>query len=160
MKRVIILNMLLSVFISQFSYALTAPPSGALGVLTVDNMRQGQLFRLNGRVGEANYTFTHQDKKTCSVKVPVAVGSLSEANLGITKTKGLTIVVLSQRLNKALIQGKRVMSIDWHFARQAEADNVDGLIVSGISPNEGFVLNSRRRWISWFLGKSQSAVCR
>jgi hypothetical protein len=156
MKKLILLNMFLSAFVSAFSYA---SPSGTFGILTIDNMTQGQLLWLKGRVGEASYTFTRQDESTCIVKVPVAVGSISEPDLGISETKGLTIVVVSQRLNDALMQGERINSKDWRFTTQEDDDNVDGLITSGISLKEGFVLNSQKRWISWFLGNKQNPVC-
>ncbi|MDX1303013.1 hypothetical protein [Photobacterium sp.] len=159
MKKVILLNMFLSTFISVFSYASTVSPSGAFGILTVDNMTQGQLFWLKGRVGEASYTFTRQDEKTCIVKVPVAVGSISEPDLSISETKGLTIIVMSQRLNDALMQGERINSKDWNFTTQEDDDNIDGVIASGMSLKEDFVLNSKRRWISWFMGSKQSQAC-
>lgn len=159
MKKLILLNMFLAAFISVFSYASTVSPSGAFGILTVDNMTQGQLLWLKGRVGEASYTFTRQDERTCIVKVPVAVGSISEPDLGISETKGLTIVVVSQQLNDALMQGERINSEDWRFTTLEDDDNVDGLIASGISLREGFILNSKRRWGSWFMGNKQSPVC-
>ncbi|KWT99234.1 hypothetical protein [Vibrio toranzoniae] len=159
MKKAITLHVFLSVFISTFSGAITLSPADTFGTLTIDTMTQGQLLWLNGRVGEANYIFTRQDEKICTVQVPVAVGSIAEPDLGISKTKGLTIVVVSQRLNDALIQGKRVNSKDWRFTTKEYNGNVDGLIVNGINLEEGFILNSKRKWVSWFLGDKPSVVC-
>lgn len=63
MKKAIILNVFLSVFISTFSGAITLSSADTFGILTIDTMTQGQLLWLNGRVGEANYIFTRQDEK-------------------------------------------------------------------------------------------------
>jgi len=158
MKNIIILSVFLSAFISLFSSASTTVTSG-FGILTADNTTQGQLLWLKGRIADASYTFTRQDDKTCVVKVPVAIGSVAEPDVGITTTKGLTIIVMSQRLNEALLQGQPIDSEDWNFTTQAGNDNFDGRIVDGISPSEGFILNSRRRWISWFMGFKQSPIC-
>lgn len=87
MKKAIILNVFLSVFISTFSGAITLSSADTFGILTIDTMTQGQLLWLNGRVGEANYIFTRQDEKICTVQVPVAVGSIAESDFGIRKTK-------------------------------------------------------------------------
>ena len=160
MKKRLCINLFFSFFISIFSYPSIASPSGTLGTLTVDNMMQGEFLWLKGRVGEGRYTFIHQDKRTCTINVAVAVGNISESNLGISETKGLTIVVVSQQLNDALIQGKRITSEDWHLTTQKNDDSIDGLIINGVTPKEGFVLNSKRRWISWFMGDKNSPVCR
>ncbi|WP_261883923.1 hypothetical protein [Vibrio pelagius] len=159
MKNGIILPILLSVFVSTYSWAETLSPTGALGTLSVDKMTQGQLFWLKGRVGGAIYSFTRQDGKACTLKVPIAVGRISESNFGISETEGLNIVVMSQRLNNALLQGKRISSEEWHFTTKAYSEDIDGFIVNGIGSEEGFVLNSKRRWISWFLGDSQNLDC-
>ncbi|OAN17799.1 hypothetical protein A3K86_02450 [Photobacterium jeanii] len=159
MKKVIILPMFLSIFVSVYSWASTISPPGSFGVLSVDSMTQGQLLWLKGRVGDAIYSFTHQDGKSCTLKVPVAVGRISEPDLNISQTKGLAIVVVSQRLNDALIQGKRINSEEWHFTTKQYDENIDGLITNGINVKEGFILNSKRKWISWFLKDEQNVVC-
>lgn len=156
MKKIILLNILLSAFISIYSYAA---PLNTFGILTIDKMTQGQLLWLKGRVGEANYTFTNQNEATCTLKVSVAVGSISEPDFGINETKGLTIVVVSQQLNDALIEGKRVDSKNWNFTVKEDDDKVDGQIVDGINLKEGFVLNSKRRWVSWLMGNKHSPIC-
>ncbi len=158
MKKVIILTVFLSAFVSLFSSASNRVPSG-LGVLTVDNTTQGQLLWLRGRIADASYTFTRQDDKTCNIKVPVVIGSIAEPDIGITTTKGFTIIVMSQRLNEALLQGHPISSEDWSFTTHEGDDNSDGRIVEGISPREAFILNSKRRWISWFLDFKQTPVC-
>lgn len=157
MRSLIIL--ILSATASWCSYASANSPSEALGILSVDTMTQGALLWLKGRVGDASYTFTSDDNTTCRISVPIAVGSISESDLGVGETKGLTIIVVSQRLNDALIQGERINSADWHFSTLQENKNLDGLISHGISSTEGFVLNSRRRWISWLIGDTQSPTC-
>lgn len=159
MKQSTLFNVFLSAFVSAYSVAGTISPAGSLGTLTLDNMTQGQLLWLKGRVGEANYIFTRQDEKICSVKVPVAVGSLSEPGLGFSETTGLRIFVVSRRLNDALIEGERISSRDWRFSTKENVPNTDGLIARGISLKEGFVLNSKRKWVSWFLKEKPSVVC-
>ncbi|OOI04119.1 hypothetical protein BIW16_07975 [Vibrio sp. OULL4] len=159
MKRIIILQMFLSVLFSASGWAETTSLTGSFGTLSVDSMTQGQLLWLNGRVGDATYSFTRHDGKACTLKVPVAVGRITESGLGISETKGLAIVIVSQRLNDALLQGKRIISKEWHFTTKAYDENIDGLITNGVGPKEGFVLNSKRKWISWLLRDEQNVVC-
>ncbi|MBD0786321.1 hypothetical protein HUO09_08180 [Vibrio sp. Y2-5] len=158
MRYFIILSLLLS-FISVHSNASTLTPTDTFGTLTVDSMTEGRLLWLNGRVGEADYKYTDKSDRACTVKVPIAVGRFSDPDLGISKTKGLTIVVVSQRLNDALIQGERVNSEEWHFTAKEDDKDADGLIARGISPDEEFILNSRRKWVSWFLRDKPNVVC-
>lgn len=60
----------------------------------------------------------------------------------------------------ALIKGERINSNEWHFAGMAEQLSADGYIVKGIEADEGFVLNSKRRWISWLLDDKPALNCR
>ncbi|AUI87933.1 hypothetical protein BS333_16230 [Vibrio azureus] len=159
MKKIAILHMFLSIFVSTSSWAKILSPAGSLGTLSVDNMTQGQLLWLNGRVGDAIYSFTLQDEKACSLKVPVAVGRISKPDFGISQTEGLVIFVMSQRLHDALLQGKRINSEEWHFTTKKYDENIDGLITNGVHFEEGFVLNSKRKWISWLLRDEQNVVC-
>ena len=156
MKNLMFINVFLFAFISNYSYA---SPSEIFGMLTIDKMTQGQLLGLKGRVGEANYTFTSENKETCVLKISVAVGSISTPDIGINETEGFTIAVVSQQLNDALIEGKRINSRDWHFTTKESDEKVDGLIVNGIKFKEGFILNSKRRWISWLTGNKHSEIC-
>lgn len=158
MRKTIALIGLLLATVSWFGFAADKPEPAGFGTLTVESMTQGQLLWLKGRVAEASYTFTDQNRASCKVKIPVAIGGMSEPDIGISNTPGLTIVVLSQQLNDALIQGKPISSEDWRFTTQLNSEG-DGLIVSGIKPNEHFVLNSRKRWISWFMSEKPVATC-
>ncbi|MCF4172383.1 hypothetical protein [Vibrio sp. McD22-P3] len=159
MKKVVTLHMFLSVLFSTYSWAETIPSKGSFGTLSVDNMIQGQFLWLNGRVGDAIYSFTLQDGQACTLKLPVALGRISEPDFGISETEGLAIVVMSQRLNDALLQGKRINSEEWHFTTDTYDEKIDGLIINGVSFEEGFVLNSKRKWISWFLRDERNVVC-
>lgn len=129
------------------------------GTLTIEQMTQGQLLWLKGRVGEGSYTFTDQNQQDCSVKVPVAIGGFAQPDLAVKTTKGLTIVVVSQQLNDAILQGERINSKEWRFSKQLGNGDIDGIIANGIEISEGFVLNSKRRWISWFMGDKTSLTC-
>ncbi|MCV3284763.1 hypothetical protein [Aeromonas veronii] len=64
-----------------------------------------------------------------------------------------------QRLDVALSKGERVNSRDFIFSREAADPEADGHIVSGIAADEGFVLNSRRRWIAWLLEDKPALRC-
>jgi len=158
MKYLIILNLLLS-FISVPSNASTLNPVDMFGTLTVDSMTEGTLLWLNGRVGEADYDYINEGGRECTLKIPVAVGRISSPDLGINKTTGITIIVVSQRLNDALIKGERINSEEWNFTIKEDDKNADGLIAHGIRSDEGFILNSKRRWVSWFLGDKPNLVC-
>ncbi len=159
MNRLTSLNTLLLVLICLASDYSLATPVKSFGTLSVDNMTQGKLLWLNGRIGEASYEYRLTNQLTCIIKVPVAVGRFAEPDIGISSTRGLTIIVLSQRLNDALIQGTSINREDWAFTTQKGDERADGLIVDGIEDNEGFVLNSRRKWISWFLDSRQQPEC-
>ncbi|MCG9596918.1 hypothetical protein L1D15_09295 [Vibrio sp. Isolate25] len=153
---------LLLVFVSE-SMAGFDPhiyPEKVLGILEIDDMTSGELLWLRGRVGEGNYTWVNRHGHHCTMKIPVAVGQKGESGLGIGSAEGIKIVVRSQALNKALIQGERVSSQDWQFSALGQSKDVDGWIVDGIGPEEEFVLNSRKRWISWLLGKTRNKFCR
>lgn len=146
--------------LTLFSQATSAYSSDAIGHLTVDSMTQGQLIWLKGRVGEGVYTFTDPRSRVCSIKVPVAIGSVSDSSLGFSQTNGLSIAVISDQLNKALLSGERINSQDWHFSMRHGEVNADALIVYGISDKEGFALNSKRKWISWFTNEKQGVDCK
>ncbi|MCE0495565.1 hypothetical protein [Vibrio salinus] len=149
----------LLILLSLFSQVTVALPAGTQGILTVEKMTQGELLWLKGRIGDATYTLIKGGKETCTVKIPVAVGSKSDTGLGISETKGLTIFVMSKSLSDALIHGKRINSEDWHFSTREQDTNADGVVIEGIKTDEEFVLNSRRRWISWLMGKSYDSDC-
>lgn len=136
-----------------------ALPTGAMGILQVDHLTQGELLWLQGRVGEGVYTTTNQAGQHCSIKVPVAVGQIEKSGLGIDTVTGLTIIVMSPTLSTALINGERVRSDEWRFSAQRDNRSVDGYITEGIKESEGFVLNSKRRWISWFLEDKAELQC-
>ncbi|ONG01477.1 hypothetical protein BWQ95_23280, partial [Aeromonas hydrophila] len=106
---------------------------------------------MQGRVGEGTYTTTDAEGRHCAIRVPVAVGKVASCGLGIDSAAGLAIVVMTPRLDVALSKGERVNSSDFIFSREAADPAADGYIVSGIAADEGFVLNSRRRWIAWLL---------
>ncbi|MGF1910749.1 hypothetical protein L4C38_15025 [Vibrio kasasachensis] len=159
MKNSVFLSIFFSAFISIFSHASTELPIGAFGVVSVDSMTQGQLFWLKGRIGEARYTTTTENMDTCTILVPVVVGNIADSGLGIENTEGLTIVVMSQQLNDALMQGERIRQQDWHFTTRKNDTKTDGLIVKGIGAEEGFVLNSKRRWFSWFMSDKPKPNC-
>lgn len=42
---------------------------------------------------------------------------------------------------------------------KTKAKPLDGVIIEGIANDEGFILNSRRRWVSWFTGKRFEKKC-
>ncbi|EGA64057.1 hypothetical protein [Vibrio brasiliensis] len=160
MKKITYLPLSLFFIASIYGGGLAAATASDFGILTVEKMTQGQLLWLNGRVGEASYTYRRQDEQQCIVKLPVAVGSIGKSDIGISETNGLTIKILSQRLNEALIQGERVNSEDWLFTTNENDKGADGVITSGIRPDEAFILNSKRRWISWFLNDTPNISCR
>lgn len=131
-----------------------------MGILEVNDMTSGQLFWLRGRVGEGSYTWVDQNGSHCTMKIPVAVGQRVKSGLGVGSAKGMKLVIFNQALNEALIQGERIKSQDWQFGEYGQDDDVDGWIIDGVSPQEAFILNSKKRWISWLLGETQYRACR
>tara|TARA_Y100001956_G_C4099370_1_gene176860 strand:- start:520 stop:1002 length:483 start_codon:yes stop_codon:yes gene_type:complete len=136
-----------------------AVPSDALGVFTVSSMTQGELLWLKGRVGEGKYISVDGLGRHCSLKVPIVLGEVGEVSVGIETVDGLSIVVTSHELNKALMAGQRVTSGDWDLSYTAHSPGVDGYIVGSINSSESFALNSRRRWISWLLEDKPTPIC-
>ncbi|EMQ2877933.1 hypothetical protein V9N52_003228 [Vibrio navarrensis] len=139
-------------------------PQGAFGVVSVGKMNQGELFWLRGRVGDGRYTHVNKQGQHCTLSVPVAVGQVTDSGLGIEEAAGLSIIVMSDKLNHALLSGERIISDQWQFVfwpREGaeEIPQVDGYIVQGIEVKESFVLNSKRRWVSWLTGDSRLLRC-
>ena len=135
-------------------------PKGALGILSVERLTQGSLLWMQGRVGEGSYTTADSEGRHCTVKVPVVVGRVANTGLGIDSVTGLSIIVMNQQLSDALIKGERINSNEWHFTGMAEQLSADGYIVKGMEADEGIVLNSKRRWISWLLDDKPALNCR
>ncbi|CAK4068425.1 hypothetical protein [Vibrio sp. 16] len=159
MKIWIIFGLLLSC--SSYAVAKHHPeiPNDAIGVLTVESTTQGELLWIKGRVGSGQYISIDQQGRHCSLEVPVAIGEVGDADIGIEWAKGLTMIITSQALSDALNQGKRVNSADWRISYVTEARQADARVVSGITADEGFILNSRRRWISWLLDDRPAPIC-
>ncbi|WP_421195038.1 hypothetical protein [Aeromonas jandaei] len=134
-------------------------PQGAVGILQVEHLTRGELLWLQGRVGEGRYTTLNKAGQHCSIKIPVAIGQMEKSGLGIASVNGLSIIVMNPQLSSALINGERVNRDEWHFAALADNQSADAYIVNGINDNEGFVLNSRRRWISWLLEDKPELQC-
>lgn len=139
-------------------------PQGALGVVSVGKMNQGELIWLRGRIGDGRYTHTNEQGQHCTLSVPVAVGQVTDSGLGIEEAAGLSIIVMSDKLNHALLSGERILSDQWQFVfwprkGAEEILQVDGYIVQGIDAKESFVLNSKRRWVSWLTGDSRLLRC-
>ncbi len=81
-------------FVSTFSSSATVIPEGAYGVVTAETMTQGELLWLKGRVGDAAYIVRLEDGNTCTMTLPVAIGSIaddSDSSIGVETTKGFTI---------------------------------------------------------------------
>ncbi|UUM33036.1 hypothetical protein [Vibrio japonicus] len=131
------------------------------GFLTVHHMTQGQLLWLKGRVGDGYYVGLNAQGKTCSLKVPVAIGQYSKgSDLGFEPTDGIKVAVTSQALSDSILNGDPIRSDEWVIsATHDPTEEVDGYIVSGISSDEGFALNAKRRWVSWLLEDKNKPVC-
>lgn len=157
MKNVIKLLFLCSA--SAVAVASQQVPSNSLGVIVADQMTQGQLVWLKGRVGNAIYRFSDPDGRDCTMELPVAIGSVSDSGLGFSETKGFTLYVVSEKLNHAIQRGQRINSEKWRFSPNVSDSPIDGFIAGGISKDEGFILNSKRRWISWLMGEEPKLEC-
>ena len=159
MKYVLLLLMSFGSSVSAEAMNPHSLPTGAMGILQVERLTQGELLWMQGRVGEGVYTTTNQAGQHCSIKVPVAVGQIKKSGLGIDSVTGLTIIVMNPTLSAALINGERVRSDEWQFSAQTDSRSADGYITEGIKESEGFVLNSKRRWISWLLEDKPELHC-
>lgn len=137
--------------------AMAATEPQDFGELSVVSMTQGQLFHLNGRVGEALYQLK-KEEQDCQLKVPVVVGSFGGTSVGISQTEGFSLQVTSRKLHDALLSGERIVSSDWHFSYQWR-EGVDAIINRGILEQETFVLNSKRRWLSWVMEDQRRLRC-
>lgn len=130
------------------------------GVLTVHHMTQGQLLWLKGRVGDGYYVGLNAQGQSCSLKVPVAIGQYSEGSgLGFEPTEGIKLAVTSQALSDAILNGQPIRSDEWAFGYSAQGAGVDGYVISGISLEEGFALNAKKRWVSWLLEDKEPPIC-
>ncbi len=134
-------------------------PQKSIGILVVKNMKEGRLMWLKGRVGEGKYTRIDEKGRHCTLEVPIAIGAFSDVQIGVRSSDGISIVITNSELSEKLVSGDRINSSDWVFGQSESASNSDGYILSGLEPSEGFVLNSRRRWVSWLLDDKSSEVC-
>ncbi|HAS6187251.1 hypothetical protein [Vibrio vulnificus] len=139
-------------------------PSGAKGILSVEKMTEGQFFWLRGRVGEGRYTRFDEFGRHCSYQIPVVAGAMADAGFSVNTVSGMFVIVMSQRLNDALLAGERISSAHWRFVvlpneLSSSEQVMDGYIVEGVLPDEHFILNSKRRWISWLAGDKRSETC-
>ncbi|WED27610.1 hypothetical protein L3V77_05075 [Vibrio sp. DW001] len=159
MKSLTTLLALLSIFAIAQATELESLPEGTMGILTVENMTEGQLFWMKGRVGEGKYTSVDAQNRHCSMTVPIAIGGFADTRLGVHSVQGLTIAITNQELSDALMSGQRIHSEDWVIRAAMEAEPADGYIISGIETTEQFILNSRRRWISWLLDDTPRLTC-
>lgn len=159
MKHCLLLLMLISPVALADAVNIHPFPKGAQGILSVERLTQGKLLWLQGRVGEGSYTRVDGEGRHCTIRVPVAVGRVANTGLGIDAVEGLSIIVMNKRLSEALIKGERINSNEWQFVALAERRAADGYIVKGIAADEGFVLNSKRRWISWLLDEAPMQHC-
>ncbi|EGR0393243.1 hypothetical protein OC506_09180 [Vibrio vulnificus] len=158
---------LLSLFCSTAWGEISMPhdfPSGAKGILSVEKMTEGQFFWLRGRVGEGRYTRFDELGRHCSYEIPVVAGAMADAGFSVNTVSGMFVIVMSQRLNDALLAGERISSTNWRFSvssneLSSSEQGIDGYIVEGASPDEYFILNSKRRWISWLSGDKRSETC-
>ncbi|HAS6052437.1 hypothetical protein ABRZ58_09185 [Vibrio vulnificus] len=158
---------LLSLFCSTAWGEISMPhdfPSGAKGILSVEKMTEGQFFWLRGRVGEGRYTRFDEFGRHCSYQIPIVAGAMADAGFSVNTVSGMFVIVMSQRLNDALLAGERISSAHWRFVvlpneLSSSEQVMDGYIVEGVLPDEHFILNSKRRWISWLAGDKRSETC-
>ncbi|HAS6220209.1 TPA: hypothetical protein I7183_12135 [Vibrio vulnificus] len=158
---------LLSLFCSTAWGEISMPhdfPSGAKGILSVEKMTEGQFFGLRGRVGEGRYTRFDEFGRHCSYQIPIVAGAMADAGFSVNTVSGMFVIVMSQRLNDALLAGERISSAHWRFVvlpneLSSSEQVMDGYIVEGVLPDEHFILNSKRRWISWLAGDKRSETC-
>ena len=131
-------------------------PAAVIGTLIVGEMTEGQLLWMKGKVGEGKYSGIDKLGRHCAIKVPVVIGSFSETSVGVQSSNGFEIAITSIALSESLLSGRPIKNTDWVFKKNAPSD---GFIVSGIQPTEQFILNSRSRWVSWFLDEKRTATC-
>jgi hypothetical protein len=157
------LTMLLTTLLTLTSYFIFAEAvetdrstESIIGTLTVNNMTEGQLLWMKGKVGEGIYTGINKQGHQCSIKVPVVIGGFSDTLVDNQSSNGFEIVITNQALSEALLSGKPIKNTDWIFREKTPSD---GYIVNGIAPTEQFILNSRSRWVSWFLDEKVTVTC-
>lgn len=156
LKLTLTMVLIMTPFTSVQSKEMDHLSGAVIGTLTVDNMTEGQLMWMKGKVGEGKYSGLDQQGRHCTINVPVVIGGFSEAQLGIRPSKGIKIAITSNELNYALLSGRPINNTDWTFKTTPPSD---GYIISGIEPSEQFILNSRKRWISWFLDEKVTPSC-
>ncbi|GDY25983.1 hypothetical protein AHAT_18730 [Agarivorans sp. Toyoura001] len=159
MRNILFTLVLIAAAFTGQAATIDLNPLKVLGVLKVKHTTEGNLLWLQGRVGEGQYSIVNEAGEQCSIDMPIAIGDLTKTHIGIVKQTGLEIAITNPQLNHQLLIGKPVTSDNWVFRRADESLPADGYLVSGINTEESFVLNSRRRWISWLLNDQPSLVC-
>ncbi len=138
-------------------------PHGVKGVIYSETMTEGTLFWLHGKVGEGIYVSRDRQGELCSLPIPIVAGSMNGSGVGISSAKPLHMLVLNTQLDDDIKAGKRIESSAFkvRYANDGSTDDEsdDIVVLEGLSSDDGFILNSRRRWISWLLNEPLDHSC-
>ncbi|MZI95568.1 hypothetical protein F9817_20520 [Vibrio sp. CAIM 722] len=157
MQFIIMLLMMLS----QVPIALANPSEmqNLKGIVKASSMVEGEFFWIKGKVGEGRYYFTNPDGQQCSITVALVVGSKAEASIGIHSGTNIVIDVLNEQLSQDIQQGQPITSEAWQIGTTQNIEHADAIIKTGLNPEDGFIINSRPRWRSWWFDNVPQKVC-
>lgn len=145
-----LLFLVLSLPISANSVAgLPAIPVGAVGVVEINQVQEGNLVYLKGMKGEGRYITRNQAGELCEIApVPFLAGGFNGRDVSLLQRGPILLSVYSKAIDEQLRFGKEVTSQDARIGLDdGEADMV---IASGLSLDDHFILNPRPVWSSWW----------
>ena len=129
--------------------ALPTIPIGAIGVIEIDQVQEGNLVYLKGMKGEGRYVTRNQRGELCEIApVPFLAGGFNGHQVSLLHREPILLSIYSADVDEQLRFGKEVTSQDAHVRLAfGEADIV---IDSGLGLSDHFILNPRPVWSSWW----------
>lgn len=133
------------------SNAAAAIPEGALGMVSIPSVTKGSLPFLHGMKGEGRYITFNNKGQRCQVSpLPFIAGGFDGNQIGISSSPNIELAIYSQALSDQLKAGKQITSDEFDVTLEGMSYHGDISIVSGLSLEEGFIINPRKAWSSWF----------
>lgn len=115
-----------------------AIPPDAGGVVVVENIRQASLLQLNGMAGTGEAVLRTSDGGCVRMAMRFAAGNFEGRGIGV-RDGAPVVMVLSDGVARDLLRGREVVSDGLTTGPQADVE-----ILSGLTPDFGFVLNPGR----------------
>lgn len=139
---------------------MPAIPVGAKGLVVIESVRNGNLLRMRGWVGEGKYFTLNQLGQRCIIdSIEFIAGSFTDTDISIVEAAPVTIAVYGDKVAKRLFADEQVNSQDYQIGYADERQGAEMQVINGVVPAMTFILNPKRKWASWFREEGKPSVC-